>query len=270
MKNWGILGFVLLTHFATQTMATESYYLRYGYPVDAVGTNPAAPQQYIQTPKAGQYGFYGQQSRAGANPRYITGGNPYAATPRQSVYDNQNSYYSSPVFKEETRTRAKLYYLGAHGGLGGTFGWDNGEKKPIKPILGVVAGTWATPDIRLDAEFDYHVKGNLSKKSEGKKTYKQYDLGANAYYDFPMTRYGFQPFVGGGLWLIKKMVTAQNSTTHKDESHSGWKLGLSAAAGLAFPINDNWRISSMLRARYIVTNEGLYNLEALIGAQYAF
>ncbi len=292
MKNWVGLGLVVLL---TQTMpvsATESYYHRYGYPtnnpqiasesypvttrtVDApyapasvTTTQPVMPQQYTQTPRAPQYGFYAQSSRFNGNQRYITGGNPYVATSQTSAYSNQNSYYNSPVFTEETRTRAKLYYLGVHGGIGGTFGWDHGEKNPIKPVLGLIAGTWATPNIRLDAEFDYHVKGNIGKGSQSTKTYKQYDLGANAYYDFPITKYGFQPFIGGGLWLVKKMVTAHEGASGK--SHSGWKLALSAAAGLAYPINENWRLTSMLRARYIVTNEGLYNLEALIGATYSF
>lgn len=289
MKKLLFLGFLFALSQANLANATESYYYRYGTAPSHPESYRPAPQLAQPTPNNAQYGFYQNRSNRVsnqysnqyppqyANQLYVTGGNPYAATYRTAnVNQNSNSYYGSPVFTPNApnirpqQRVSKLYYLGVHGGLGATLGWDNSEHKPIKPVFGLVAGTWAAPDIRLDAEFDYHLKGTLVNNRKERTTYRQYDFGANAYYDFPMTQYGFRPFVGGGLWLVKKMATTQNKLTQASTSHSGWKLGLSASAGVFYPINESLRLSSMLRARYIITNESLYNIEALVGAYYSF
>ena len=300
MNKFGPFSFGLLLSITTITHASESYYHRYG---TTVNTPPVAPsnqvaapiqprnqpemiannatqrqpapqiivqQQVIeQTPPAAHYGFYGQKSIQGSGQRFIVGGNPYVP-PSDQI--NQNAYYNSPVFKEEVKnkkTQNKLYYVGIRGGIGGTFGWDNGQHKPVKPIFGLVAGTWATPDIRLDAELDYHLKGKLSNNSTRQTTYKQYDLGANIYYDFPKIEHGLIPFVGGGLWLVNKKIT-DKPIVGKTVSNSSWRWGFSANAGLTYPISEAFSLSAMLRGRYLITSESLYNLEALFGAQYAF
>ena len=303
MNKLTALSLIVLLNPITMAAATESYYYRYGErlpaqaPVTSASSAPVAPnaptiseerqsntnmviqqqssaQPVVQrtvyaAPNAAHYGFYGQKSIQGSGPRFTVGGNPY--TP--SVRINQNSYYRSPVLTQEAQEamRAKnLYYLGFRAGIGSTRGWSKGRHAPTKPLFGFVAGTWIKPNVRLDAEFDYHLKGKLANTATHQLSYKQYDLGANMYYDFSEIKYGLKPFVGGGLWLVKKRITDRTIATGKTESSSGWKCGFSASAGLTYPITDAFSLSAMLRGRYIVTNDSIYNLEALLGANYAF
>lgn len=295
------LGFALLLAQTTAVSATESYYYRYGstQPAPVATTEPiyteqaatptntiiqqdnviytdeAAPQPTASvtttqrtraTPNVAHYGFYGQKSVQSVDGQYIIGGNPYTTTS-----GNQNSYYASPVFdqKKQKKQINKLYYLGVRAGLGSTFGWDHGNHHPIKPIFGAFAGTWVTPDVRAEAELDYHMKGKISDTEKSQVTYKQYDLGTSVYYDFEPTRYGFKPFVGGGLWFVKKKLKEQ-AVRAATKTTSGWRVGLSASAGVSYPITDVFSLSAMLRGRYIITNDSIYNLEALLGAHYAF
>jgi len=227
----------------------------------AIMQHPAMVQANTPAPHVAQYGFYRQKSGQAVRPQYIIGGNPYAV-PYRSSSDNQNSYYNSPVFADDAPRRARrLYYAGARIGLSGVFTKSGNF---VKPALGLFAGTWIKENVRADIEFDYHAKGNLKKHT----TYQQYDLGGNVYYDFPMLSSGFRPFVGGGLWLVKKKTTASADST--SSSHSGWKLALSGSAGLTYPVTDHFSLSGMLRARYIVTSDSIYNLEALFGATYSW
>ena len=305
MNKLTTLGLILFLNPITMANATESYYYRYGTnqapaapataqnrapmataptattpmatPIQPTGNanvigQPSAVSQPITqrsagaTPHVSHYGFYGQKSIQGSGPRFIVGGNPY--TP--SMRTNQNSYYNSPVLTQEeqaARMAKKFYYLTFRGGIGGTFGWDNGQSNPVKPIFGLVAGTWANQNVRLDAEFDYHLKGKLSKSGKNQATYKQYDLGANAYYDFEPIKFGMTPFIGGGLWLVKKKATGK---VKGRSSSSGWRTGLSVSTGLIYPLTNAFSLSAMLRGRYLITSESLYNLEALFGITYSF
>lgn len=296
MNKFTVLSFLLLAP-VTMAQATESYFHRYGENsanTATVSTTPSTntpktlaqpygtpqpvtesttttlvhPQPIYATPNQANYGFYGQKSVPSTKPHFLIGGNPYTL----STQTNQNSYYNTPEpIKENTPPvlSKKLYYVGLHTGLGKTFGWDHGEHNQIKPIFSLFAGTWATPSLRLDAELAYHVKGRLSRSTERQTTYKQYDLGANAYYDFSKIKFGLKPFVGGGFWFVKKTIK-DSAVGENSKSSSHWRSALSASAGLTYPITDVFSLSAMVRGRYIITQESLYNIEALLGARYDF
>ena len=288
MKKLATLGIVFLLSQVFEAQATESFYYRYGdsnatpaavgaeatYAHQQAPNSPYMPSQQVivqqptmvqqpaPAPHVAQYGFYRQQPSQAVRPQYIIGGNPYA-TPYRPSANNQNSYYSSPVFMKDASQRAKkLYYAGARLGLASTSTKKSGSA--IKPMLGLFIGTWADNNIRLDAEFDYHAKSSLKQKT----TYHQYELGANVYYDFPVTQSGWQPFVGAGLWTVKTKTTKHNGAT--SSSSSNLRLALSASAGAAYPINEYLTFSAMLRGRYLITGESIYNIEGLVGVSYAW
>lgn len=237
---------------------------------------PAAPQAYgfyLQQPRSTPdprdaqssqmmwYPTQQQRAEASGSPVYLAGG--YAG-------EQPNNVYNSPVYNSAVVQR-QGHYLDAHFGIGATLGWKHGFDTPVGPVWGLAFGTRFKPLIRGDIEFNYHEEARLAKVKGHEVTYKQYDLGANVYYDFPVQSHiTFKPFVGAGIWATKGKATAKHKEAKIVSTDSDIKLGLSVAGGVIYPLNELFSLYAMARARYIVTDENLYNLEGLLGIRYHF
>jgi len=268
MKKLLLLGAALLVAQSVSAQMTESYYYRMGEhptqvmtaPPQPVYAAPASPQAYsfYRNPNT----YYAPGAQAARQQAYYAAANPSYGRP---MY-NQNSYYRSPVYNQQAVAR-KLFYAGAHVGVGTSLGWPNGLNDLVVPVGGLTIGTYLDDNVRADAEFLYHGEGKLAKLNNGEVKYKQYNLGANIYYDIN-TGSLMKPFIGAGVWGVQGKTSAK--LNERSSLMSGVKLGLSISAGITRPITDEFTFVAMARARYIFSKEGIYNLEGLFGVQYHF
>ena len=272
MKKIIVFGACVAVAQPAVAQMTESYYYRVGEAPEVVLA--ASSQQANPAPAPQTYGFYRQQPAAQAP--YAQGGTQtYYAAPNRGGYGqagyNQNSYnqanyYRSPVYNQQAVAK-KLYYVGVHGGVATSMGWPKGMDDLVVPMFGLTLGTYLTNNVRVDGEFAYHAEGKLAKTHRTEVKYKQYNLGANVYYDFDASPV-FKPFVGAGIWGVQGKTSAK--IDDKSKAMSGVKTGLSVSAGVKRVINENFSFIAMARGRYIFSKEGIYNLEALLGIQYHF
>ncbi|MBQ3695480.1 MAG: porin family protein [Alphaproteobacteria bacterium] len=194
----------------------------------------------------------------------------YGASYETASAEQKADPYRSPVYNSKEVRRKRPFYADFRLGIGVTMGWPSGLDKPVSPIWGVAVGTRMSPTVRVDAEFDYHTEGKLATEEHRKIKYKQYDFGANIYYDFPVNAaLRVYPFVGAGIWAVKGKANGKYQGL-KVSSTSDINLGLSVAGGVTYPINEMFSLVAMARARYIHTDDNLYNLEGLIGVRYHF
>ncbi len=240
---------------------------------------PASPQVYgfyqqpvqqnynANAPRVQMMWYPTQQQRAAANEQVYV-------NPAYDMYQQEQepNVYRSPVYNSTASRQGKDWYADLHIGVGGTLGWKGDFDTPIAPIWGIALGKRLSPTVRADAEFNYHLKADLVDTDTGSIEYQQYDLGANIYYDFPVRSHlPVRPFVGAGIWAVKGKASAKSYNGRKlDGADSKIKLGLSAAAGVVYPINEMFSLLAMARARYIVTDDKLYNIEGLVGVRYYF
>jgi len=275
----------------------------YSYAQDRVNQGYSAPVPYqyagyyyaqdprvVAAPRSPQvYGFYQQpvQQNYNANAprpqmmwyptqqqRFAASEPVYMAAPSYDMYQQEQrpDVYQSPVYNSQAVRQGKDWYADLHLGVGGTLGWKGDFDTPIGPVWGIAIGKRVLPNVRVDVEFNYHTKADLVDNDTGSIEYQQYDLGANVYYDFPVRSHlPVKPFVGAGVWGVKGKASASSYNGKKlATADAKVKLGLSAAAGVIYPINDMFSVLAMARARYIVADENLYNIEGLIGLRYHF
>ena len=176
--------------------------------------------------------------------------------------------YQSPVYKQDA-PRKRFFYVGAQVGMGSTRGWRGHLDHPLVAVWGLTLGTNIKPNVRADVEWLYHMKGKLDSAPGTRIDYKQHSLGANFYYDFP-TQSVVRPFVGVGIWGVKGKISGQYRRTRDIDVSSDVKLAFSIAAGLSYKVTEEFSLMSLLRARYIMSKDDVYNLEGLLGVKYHF
>ena len=158
-------------------------------------------------------------------------------------------------------------------GFGGTMGWGKGAKDPVGAIFNIAIGKYLSNNLRVDGEIGYHTKGKLYSRYVGERKleikYRQYDLGANAYYDFPAMSNDWVPFIGAGVWLVKSRASGQNNEV-KIASSDKTHLAVSGAVGATYRLNEVFTAEAMGRFRYLFTKDNVYNLEVLLGIRADF
>ena len=240
----------------------------YGFYQQPAPAAPATvPATYGRTQQSQMMWYPTQQQRA------VASGYPYPASAYYMQDDMpQQEYVSrSPVYNSKATRQKKSLYADVRLGIGGTPGWGNGFDTPIGPVWGIALGTRLSPTVRVDAEFAYHTEAKLATENHTKVKYRQYDLGANVYYDFPTNAgLGVRPFVGAGIWGIKGKASAVHKGFKIADADSDIKLGMSVAGGVVYPINEMFSAVAMARARYIDTEEDLFNIEGFVGLRYHF
>ena len=233
-----------------------------------------------QTPTSvASYGFY-QNEAAGESssgkltwyPTLRQRAQAFGQAPYDYRYGNQavrGTVSRSGVYREEAPPQKRFFYVGTQVGAGSTLGWKGGAKHPVVPLWGLTLGTKVTSAVRVDLEFLYHTKAKLMDSVGEKVEYKQYELGANWYYDFP--RYGaLRPFVGAGIWGVKGKLSGYYKGNQQVSGESGLKLGLSVATGASYQVDEMLSLLALLRARYVARKDDVYNLEGLLGVRYHF
>lgn len=218
----------------------------------------ASPKPLIWYPTARQ------RAQAFGQPPYDT----QVATEDMDEDDLQKLYHS-PVYNSKAVRNKKSLYAGFQLGFGTTLGWEEKLDTTLVPMWSATLGTIVQPNVRLDAEFVYHTKRQFLNDKNGKVEYKQYNLGANIYYDFPV-RYTAKPFIGAGIWAVKGKASGKYQGSKIQSINSSMRLAFSVAAGVTYPLTDVLNLIAMGRARYIFTDSDLYNLEGLFGFQYHF
>jgi len=242
----------------TQVRVAPASSQAYGFYQQPVESNYNA-----NTPRSTMMWYPTQQQRALAN------GQVYVNPPYEM--EEEVEVYQSPVYKSKVVQQKRGWYADLHLGVGGTSGWKGNLDTPVGPVWGIAVGTRLSPTLRVDAEFAYHTKAKLTKTAVAKAEYKQYDLGANVYYDFPVQSHiVVKPFVGLGLWGVNGKVTVSRGSKHISSKNHNFKLGVSAAAGVAYPINQVLSLIALGRVRYIAMDDALWNIEGLMGIRYHF
>lgn len=257
-------------------------------PYQNMGYNPQDSHMVASPASPQVYGFYQQpiQQNYHANVQSrpqmmwyptrqqvaLANGQVYTNPVYDMEQDSQPNVYQSPVYNSKAIRQRNSWYADLKLGVGVTMGWKKGFDKPISPVWGIAIGKKLSSTLRADVEFAHHLNGELVDTDTGTIEYKQYELGANVYYDFPVRSHlPFRPFVGAGIWGVKARATATSYNGKRlDTADSNIKLGLSATAGVIYPINEMFSLLAMARARYIVTDDHLYNLEGLVGVRYHF
>ncbi len=301
MKKYLLATFCLATLSAQAQMAPESTgSYTYSYAQDRVEQGYNVPVSYQNNAYANPayvpgnpapvspqvYGFYQQPVEQNYDANYprpqmmwyptqqqraVASGQMYQMPSSSSAQEmpQQPDVYQSPVY---AISQKGSWYIDLRLGIGGTDGWENDFDIPVGPIWGFAIGKKISPNVRVDAEFDYHLKAKLAKTALAKIEYKQYDLGANIYYDFPLQSHvRVRPFIGAGIWAVDgKTTVSSKKGTRISSADSDIKLGLSGALGIAYPISEVLSLIAMARARYIMTKEELWNIEGLLGIRYHF
>ena len=249
----------------------------YGSAVTLYDRNHSNEAPAYPAPSSAQsYGFYLHQK-----PQSSRGQLTWYPTARQRAqgfgmppYDQagyapqgSTSPYRSPVYYQE-HSRSRVFYAGANIGLGSTLGWKGVLDHPIVPVWSLTLGKRFDRTLRGDIEFQHHTRAKLSNTKNSEVNYTQYELGANVYYDFPVTTV-YRPFIGAGIWGVKAKLSGYQGSRPVDTS-SNIKLAFSLATGLSYRFSEAFSLLALLRARYIFSKDDLYNLEGLLGVQYHF
>ena len=236
----------------------SSYYG--GYPSEYAANNQAGT---LQPSKSG-YKVYVDSSQ---RPERV-----YTRTyPMAYGYANatpQAAPVPKPLYKAEDTKVAKNYYGVLRLGYGATYGWNSPFKTPRSVIINGAAGMYLPKQFRADIDLAYHVKDTLYTEAGRSFKYSQYDISVNGYYDFNVSQ-TIKPFVGLGLGITNSKVSGTTRGALKisdDETN----LAFSASGGLTYYLTNDIALEALLRARYILSDGDLYNIEGLLGVRYDF
>ncbi|MBQ4472333.1 MAG: porin family protein [Alphaproteobacteria bacterium] len=251
----------------------QAYYGAQNNTAQAVEQRSLQSYNFYQEPaetKAVAYAANGYGTSQLSNYPATSGAAGYQAYPGYVTAAGVPVYYGSPVYdQQKIAYKQKKYYADFHLGAGGTFSIGNGLDSPTGGVWGVTVGTYLKNNLRADVEFNYHMNGKLGKEGRKEIKYKQYDLGANLYYDMPTNAYVVKPFLGVGIWGVKGKANGSYKTNDLDLI-DGKKFAVSLAGGATYDLTPDFSLFGMLRARYIFCDEDVYNLEGLLGIRYYF
>jgi len=179
---------------------------------------------------------------------------------------SSGTFSSSSFYRNGMKKTNKDWYIAPRAGLGATLGWDDDLDNAVSPVFGLAVGHYFG-NVRADVEFDYHMEGDVLSEGDLKIEYSQWDLGANIYYDFDLSK-SFKPFVGVGIGASNAKLKASAFFGEVEEDETAFMA--SGAIGAAYHFNDTFALEMMGRYRYLFRDSGIYNLEALAGFRVSF
>jgi len=255
----------LNAHATTYGGAPTTYYG--GYPTEYAANNQAGALQ----PSRSAYHVYVDRAQI---PEHV-----YTRTyPMGYGYStNIPPTMSVPQGRGKTKKRfptaqelGKKYYAALRLGYGGTYGWNKPFREPKSVMFNGVLGLYLPNQFRADFDLTYHTKETLYKE-EGEPTfdYSQYDLGVNLYYDVNAFE-KLKPFLGVGIGLTNSKASGTTQHPALKVSDDETNLSFAATAGIAYYLNRNVALEALMRARYILCDGDLYNIEGLVGVRYDF
>ena len=245
----------------------QGYYGAQANTAEAVEERSLPSYNFYQEPQETRAVAYAADSYGTRQP--TAGGAGYQSRPGYVTSSGVPVYYGSPAYNQNPGFRKRQYYADFHLGAGSTLSIGKGTDTPTAGVWGVTVGTFFKNNIRGDVEFNYHLSGKLAKEGKKEVKYKQYDLGANVYYDMPTSAYRVKPFMGVGVWGVKGKANGSYKTNDLDLL-DGKKFAVSLAGGATYDLSTSFSLYGMVRARYIFCDEDVYNLEGLLGIRYYF
>ena len=263
MKKLLLLPILSLCAINVQAGSTNAVPTSYygGYPSEYAANNQAGTLQ----PSRSGYKVYVDSSQRPERVYTRT----YPAAYGYAEATPQAAPVPKSVYKVEEPKAIKKYYGVLRLGYGATHGWNSPFKTPRSVIINGAAGMYLPNQFRADIDLAYHIKDSLYKTETGKNfDYSQYDLSVNGYYDFNLSQ-TVKPFVGLGLGLTNSKVSGATNGALKisdDETN----LAFSVSGGLDYYLTNNIALEALLRARYILCDGDLYNIEGLLGVRYDF